>query len=219
MNLVVIHTTECDGPCSLATLTDPEGGASGPVSSHYLVVEDGTVYQLVNESDEAWTQGSAYNPESIGIEVAGRADSPATWTPAAVRSLGNLVGYLSQEYDLPLVWRPSAAHPESARGYVAHAALAPRRKTDPGPWFDWPQVKAQAERYTGGRMPGGSPWSSLVEPPRQVPPDTGAILARRRERERQSRSRSPSGGDSEGPGGGSLWLVLAAVAAVALWRA
>jgi N-acetylmuramoyl-L-alanine amidase len=130
----------------LRTLTDD--ASDNRVSAHYVVAPNGTVYALVRDEDEAWHARDS-NMESIGIEVVGHADDPGTWTPAVVASLGNLVGWLSSTYNLPLTYRARTADPPA--GFVAHAALDPSRRGDPGPWFPWADVKAQAEREQGSR--------------------------------------------------------------------
>lgn len=153
---VVLHTTEGGLSSSLATLTDPYREAinddgdtvSARVSAHYLVSED-VIYQLVDDGDEAWHAGPA-NRHTIGVEVVGEADDPRTWSDKIVAQLGALVGWLSTEYGIPLVYRAEASDPEAARGFVAHGALDPERRHDPGIWFPWPEVRAAARREQSG---------------------------------------------------------------------
>jgi N-acetylmuramoyl-L-alanine amidase len=142
---VVLHTTEGDLPSSLATLTDPfrSDSEGGRVSAHYLVAPSGTIYQLVDDSDTAWAAQAA-NPYSINIEVVGFAGSPATWTAPVIQSLGSLAGWLASEYGIPLVYREDPASPPLARGFVAHGALQPQDRSDPGPYFPWDEVRAAA---------------------------------------------------------------------------
>ena len=142
---VVLHTTEGDLSSSLATLTDPfrldsEGGR---VSSHYLISANGTIYQLVDDQNTAWAARDA-NPYSIQIEVVGYSSNPGTWTAPVVQALGELAGWLSTEYGIPLVYREDPSSAPLARGFVAHGALQPEDRSDPGPYFPWDEVRAAA---------------------------------------------------------------------------
>ena len=105
-----------------------------PVSSHYVVEEDGLVHHLVPEERRAWPAGishwrgqEALNGRSIGIEIVnpghewGYRPFPALQM-AAVAEL--CLGIL-------------ARHPIPARNVVAHSDIAPDRKQDPGELFDW----------------------------------------------------------------------------------
>jgi N-acetyl-anhydromuramyl-L-alanine amidase AmpD len=141
---VVLHTCESSSQegC-LATLSDPF--ALAPVSAHYVVGPDGEILSLVDDANTAWHSGPAgYNPNSIGIEIVGYSSDPDTWTPQLVASLGDLVGWLSSTYGIPLDYRATSSEPELARGFVAHAAIDPARRSDPGPWFPWDEVRARA---------------------------------------------------------------------------
>jgi len=101
------------------------------VSAHLLIRRDGELVQFVPFTKRAWHAGesrfrgrSRCNDYSIGIELEGEDDSP----------------YAGVQYDV-LVNAVAAlirAYPElSARELAAHSDVAPGRKTDPGPAFDW----------------------------------------------------------------------------------
>ncbi len=100
------------------------------VSAHYLIAEDGRIYQLVDEDMRAWHAGAGawgavtdVNSRSIGIELANPGDAPfAAPLMAALEAL--LVDIL----------RRHAIPPERV---IAHSDCAPLRKSDPGPRFDW----------------------------------------------------------------------------------
>jgi AmpD protein len=101
------------------------------VSSHFLVRRDGALVQFVPVHARAWHAGvSAWrgrgrcNDFSIGIELEGTDDGP--FAPAQYRRLVPLLRALRRS--LPL------------RDVAAHSDVAPGRKTDPGPRFDWPRV-------------------------------------------------------------------------------
>lgn len=98
------------------------------VSSHFLVRRDGRLFQFVSVADRAWHAGASRfrgrercNDFSIGIELEG-CDREA-FTAAQYDTLAELTALL-------------AAHcPVSA--VTGHQHIAPERKTDPGPFFDW----------------------------------------------------------------------------------
>ena len=101
------------------------------VSSHLLVRRDGDVVQFVPFSRRAWHAGesrfrdrSRCNDFSIGIELEGTDDMPYD-----DRQYLALAGVLKALLD---------AYPTlSRRNIASHADVAPGRKTDPGPAFDW----------------------------------------------------------------------------------
>lgn len=105
--------------------------ASLQVSAHALVRRDGSVVQFVSCLERAWHAGRSCfageeecNDFSIGIELEGTDDIP--YTPEQYRALAALTR-LSM-----LAW------PEITADRIAgHCDIAPGRKTDPGPAFDW----------------------------------------------------------------------------------
>jgi N-acetylmuramoyl-L-alanine amidase len=133
--LVVIHATEQDSvQASLDTLRS--ANARGPVSAHYLIGKDGHVYQLVSESRRAWHAGGGswgnvtdLNSASIGIELDN--DGHSEFPQAQIQSLVVLLREVCDRQGIPY------------RQVIAHADLAPARKTDPGLRFPWQQL-AQA---------------------------------------------------------------------------
>jgi AmpD protein len=101
------------------------------VSSHLLIRRDGELLQFVPFTRRAWHAGesifrarSCCNDFSIGIELEGEDETAYTDDQYAV--LTAVVGALLDAY--PRL---------SAREIAAHADVAPGRKTDPGPAFDW----------------------------------------------------------------------------------
>lgn len=98
------------------------------VSAHFLIERNGQVTQFVSCNDRAWHAGessfqtrSACNDFSIGIELEGTDDLP--YTDVQYQRLGEITLELKRHYRL--------AH---VRG---HCHIAPGRKSDPGPAFDW----------------------------------------------------------------------------------
>jgi len=103
------------------------------VSSHFLVRRDGALVQFVPTERRAWHAGVSRwrgrercNDFSIGVELEGLDDGP--FADAQYEALIRLVTALR------------ARHP--LRDIAAHSDIAPGRKTDPGPFFDWPRLLA-----------------------------------------------------------------------------
>lgn len=116
------------------------------VSSHYMIARDGTVVQLVADNDRAWHAGKSKMPTdgregvndfSIGIELLSSHpnDDPTVKTPedayteAQYASLNRLIAKLCAKYGITAV--------------VGHDEIAPDRKTDPGPLFQWDRVRSK----------------------------------------------------------------------------
>lgn len=101
------------------------------VSSHLVVKRDGTVTQYVRFTDRAWHAGKsmyqdreACNDFSVGVELEGTDTLP--YETAQYGALAQVVAALC------------AAYPRlSPDRLVGHSDIAPGRKTDPGPAFDW----------------------------------------------------------------------------------
>lgn len=105
------------------------------VSAHCLIRRDGELLQYVPFHRRAWHAGrSSYcgrrrcNDFSIGIELEGTDDQP--YTKAQYARLAEVVEHLLQHY--PALTR---------HRIVGHQHIAPVRKTDPGPAFDWAYFK------------------------------------------------------------------------------
>lgn len=102
------------------------------VSAHFLVRRDGELIQFVPCAKRAWHAGvSAWrgrercNDYSIGIEVEGADDQP--FSDAQYEQLALLIRALRVRYDVSDV--------------AGHSDVAPGRKTDPGPCFDWAKLR------------------------------------------------------------------------------
>lgn len=103
------------------------------VSAHFLIRRDGALVQFVPCSLRAWHAGestwrgrSRCNDFSIGIEIEGSDDT--LFTDAQYRSLERLTPALLASYPI--------------RTVAGHEDVAPVRKTDPGPCFDWLRYRA-----------------------------------------------------------------------------
>lgn len=105
------------------------------VSAHCLIRRDGGLTQFVPITQRAWHAGrselcgrQACNDFSIGIELEGADDQ--AFTDAQYATL------------LPLIDTLRGAYPAITLGrIVGHSDIAPGRKTDPGPHFDWARVR------------------------------------------------------------------------------
>ncbi len=126
-SLIVIHYTAMPTCAEArARLCDP----AAEVSAHYLLSERGAVEALVPEDARAWHAGAGgwggiadVNSHSIGIELANTGDAPFP-EPQMAALEGVLSGIMAR-------W---AIPPERV---IAHSDMAPARKRDPGPRFDW----------------------------------------------------------------------------------
>ena len=109
--------------------------ASLQVSAHFFIRRDGAVEQYVDCGMRAWHAGKSSfagrercNDFSIGIELEGSDNQP--FADAQYSALVALTAWLLQEY------------PElSPQRIVGHEHIAPGRKTDPGPYFDWQRYR------------------------------------------------------------------------------
>jgi N-acetyl-anhydromuramoyl-L-alanine amidase len=122
------------------------------VSAHFLIRRDGSVIQFVSANQRAWHAGlSAFcgrercNDFSIGIELEGSDFEP--FSESQYPTLAALTAGLRARYPLAAV--------------AGHEHIAPQRKTDPGPFFDW-------ERYR--RAVAAEPVSSLAAGTLHFPP-------------------------------------------------
>jgi N-acetylmuramoyl-L-alanine amidase len=129
--LIVLHYTAMDGhQAALDRLCDP----AVEVSAHYLISTDGQIWRLVDESLRAWHAGAGewrgaddINSRSIGIELVNPAalDAYPPFSEPQMTALEELLREIMGRWSLP----PDAV--------IAHSDLAPARKADPGPKFDW----------------------------------------------------------------------------------
>lgn len=110
------------------------------VSAHCLIEREGSLTQFVSFNDRAWHAGVSQwngrercNDFSIGIELEGCDDEPYEF--AQYQSLARLVNNLRKHYP---ALRNSAL--------CGHSDIAPGRKTDPGPCFDWTRLNKLISR-------------------------------------------------------------------------
>lgn len=103
------------------------------VSSHFLIKRDGALVQFVPVAQRAWHAGVSNwqgrercNDFSIGIELEGDDETP--FESAQYQTLQALLKSLADLWPIKAI--------------TSHAHIAPVRKTDPGPCFDWSQVES-----------------------------------------------------------------------------
>lgn len=103
------------------------------VSAHFYLRRDGTPWQFVSCEDRAWHAGASFwrgradcNDDSIGIELEGLEGD--RFEPTQYEALARLLPALARRYPI--------AH------LAGHEHIAPGRKHDPGPGFDWPRLQA-----------------------------------------------------------------------------
>ena len=132
--MIVMHYT---GMKTAAEAIDRLCDPASRVSAHYVLDEDGTLYQLVPEALRAWHAGvshwageSGLNACSIGIEIVnpghefGYRDFPEIQIDAVI----SLVSDIRSRWTIP-----------DAR-IIGHSDLAPERKQDPGERFPWKRL-------------------------------------------------------------------------------
>jgi len=142
VTLLVLHNIslppgDFGGPWIVELFTNRLNSAAHPyfaqlaglrVSSHFLIRREGSIAQFVPCSRRAWHAGESVwrgrencNDFSVGIELEGTDDIP--YTDPQYLSVAALTRALRRRYPI--------------RDVVGHSDIAPGRKTDPGPAFDW----------------------------------------------------------------------------------
>lgn len=113
------------------------------VSAHFLIERDGGVTQFVSCLDRAWHAGVSWfdgregcNDFSLGIELEGTDELP--FTDAQYDALIALTRQLLHAF--------KGITPQRICG---HSDIAPGRKTDPGPGFDWGRYRAALNKGEG----------------------------------------------------------------------
>ncbi|MDM0045286.1 1,6-anhydro-N-acetylmuramyl-L-alanine amidase AmpD [Variovorax dokdonensis] len=116
------------------------------VSAHFFVRRDGMLWQFVDCDARAWHAGASCwrgrdncNDDSIGIELEGLEGE--RFEPAQYDALTRLIHAISQRYPI--------------RHVAGHEHIAPGRKLDPGPGFDWHRLQASLA-WPAAMFPPGS---------------------------------------------------------------
>ena len=114
------------------------------VSAHFYVRRDGELWQFVSGDDRAWHAGRSHyrgrdncNDDSIGIELEGLEGD--RFEDAQYETLLSLLAAIAQQYPVIHI--------------AGHEHIAPGRKADPGPGFDWAALRSAL------------PWPDTAFPP------------------------------------------------------
>lgn len=104
------------------------------VSAHFFIRRNGELVQFVDVEARAWHAGASHwhgrdnrNDDSIGIELEGLEGD--TFEAAQYRTLVRLCTDLARRYPV--------------RHVAGHEHIAPQRKQDPGPGFDWTRLRRE----------------------------------------------------------------------------
>jgi N-acetylmuramoyl-L-alanine amidase len=133
-DMIVLHYTGMDtGAAALERMCDP----ASKVSAHYMIEEDGRVFQLVPEERRAWHAGVSFwkgerdvNAVSIGVELVnpGHELGYAEFPQMQIEALIGLLDAIRGRWTIP-----------NGR-ILGHSDVAPGRKIDPGEKFPWKQL-------------------------------------------------------------------------------
>jgi N-acetylmuramoyl-L-alanine amidase len=142
-SIIVIHYTAMQSAeAALCRLCDP----AAEVSAHYLIARTGEVTRLVEETQRAWHAGAGewrglddINSRSIGIELDNTGAHP--FPEPQMAALEALL------VDIRSRW------PVKPEDIIGHSDMAPGRKLDPGPRFDWARLARQG--LAGPTAPSG----------------------------------------------------------------
>lgn len=133
--LIVIHQTEMENAEDALRVLQSQN-RQGRVSAHYLIANNGKLYQLVDDNERAWHAGAGswqgitdINSVSIGIELDNNGSEP--FEERQILSLIRLLDDLCTRFNIP------------RDAIIGHADLAPTRKQDPSRHFPWQRL-AQA---------------------------------------------------------------------------
>ena len=144
-SIILHYTGMTDAASALLWLCNP----LSQVSCHYLVFENGRIFQLVPESRRAWHAGkscwqgeSDMNSASIGIEIVNTGHDlsisgplPPVGPPFPAVQIDAVIALLK---DIKTRWNIRDAR------ILAHSDIAPGRKIDPGEGFPWERLAAES---------------------------------------------------------------------------
>lgn len=154
-DMVVLHYTGMDSAeAAIIRLCDP----AAEVSAHYVISEFGVVTPLVPEDARAWHAGAGawgqvqdVNSHSIGIELANA--GPLTGFPPfpepQMAALETLLAGILRRHAIP---------PERV---IGHSDMAPGRKADPGPKFDWRRLALGGLSVWPDAAEAGADWDAF----------------------------------------------------------
>lgn len=156
--MIVLHQTEMES-AEAALVTLQTRNPTGRVSAHYLIGDDGRLYQLVAESERAWHAGASrwggvadLNSASIGIELDN--DGVEPFSQAQIDTLLRLLDDITGRLDIP------------RHLVIGHGDIAPTRKRDPSTLFPWKRLAEAGYGLWPRAMPapvpsGFDPWAAM----------------------------------------------------------
>lgn len=129
INYVIFHYTQLPLVQAINAYKDP----NIKLSAHYLICENGLIYNMVAEQQRAWHAGRScwqgidgINEYSIGIELDNLGTQP--FTKPQIASLISLCLKLKEKYTIPTA------------SFLGHSDIAAARKVDPGVYFPWQEL-------------------------------------------------------------------------------
>ncbi|KVV15327.1 N-acetylmuramoyl-L-alanine amidase [Flavobacterium sp. TAB 87] len=153
-NYIILHHTAQD---SLAQTIKTFTNKNLQVSSHYVIGDDGTVVQMLNDYLRAWHAGSGtwgrdtdINSASIGIELDNNGFEP--FSLAQINSLLALLTKLKKDYNIP------------TQNIIGHSDIAPSRKQDPSNLFPWKALAANGFGLWQDEFLTEAPFDFQIEP-------------------------------------------------------
>ncbi len=135
IQLIIIHYTALNNSLDAVSYLCAK---EKKVSTHYLISQNGTVYNLVKDKFRAWHAGQAFwqeitdiNSISIGIELDYNPNGKNNkFTVKMIYSLKKLILKLQKNYKI------------HKNGILAHSDISPFRKKDPGKYFPWQSLSS-----------------------------------------------------------------------------
>lgn len=122
INKIIVHVVQGSAAAAISWFKDPRA----QVSAHYVVGRNGSVTQCVRNADVAWHAGNwSYNTRAIGIEHAGYADNPRTWTRAMYHASARLAAFTCKKHGIPI----------ERNRFIPHRAVPGSTHYCPGPHF------------------------------------------------------------------------------------
>lgn len=149
IDFIILHYTEMTFEGVIDRLCDP----ASKVSSHYLIKEDGKIFQLAHDEMRAWHAGKSFwqgrealNDCSIGIEIDNLGTTP--FADLQMEACISLCKFLMNKYGI------------KPQNILGHSDIAPARKLDPGIYFDWQKL---AKNGLGIFSENDSLWEDCAE--------------------------------------------------------
>jgi len=144
ISLLILHYTGMEtGEIALERMTDAEA----KVSAHYMVEEDGRIFQLVDEKKRAWHAGVSewqgetnINSNSIGIEIVNGGHDH-------LNADGSLPDFPDVQINAVIALSKDIIKRHGNLTVLGHSDIAPARKIDPGENFPWQGLAAAGLGY------------------------------------------------------------------------